>query len=659
MKNKVISILFFLAAFNGYSQNCSFPFSQDKITSTAYLTSPGTVYAKVQGKDIGGIFDDSDYQWEWRDSNNQIVSTTNFVQINNVSTTIYLSVTTRDYNGCQSYPALVTIPFYSPDQCNPTININVSNGVYCDNGTSPSTTLSVTNVDPSLNYSWYCNGTLLNGNNEYSTSSLYFQYNLSATTITVLNVSTGLSNFSLEARSHKPTVCGTASGSGTGIITLSHIHTSISPTGSLKISSDKTQIISTASDPSYTYQWMKDGTRIEGATQSSYTANASGVYSVVISTFGSCGLTTGSLVLTINKAPVANAGPDQTIVLPINSAVLNGTGIDTDGTIASYSWRLVSGPPVNMTGNNTPGLAIQNLSAATYVFGLTVTDDFGEKSQEDQATVTVSSPPNNYNWIKETTVMMKDRLTTNDVAALQIQNGEKNVSWRYFDGLGRPSQFISVQGSPTKNDIVQPISYDPFGRENKKYLPYVSDNTGQYKPDGLNNPVSTITDPLALYQTGKQYQFYQSTSKTANDSRPFSETIFEPSPLNRPSQDYGAGQNWKDNNKSVSHQYLNNTSGDVYLFSYDPVTGLVSSPGSYGAGLLHATITTDEQGNDVREYTDKLGRVVCKKVQYKIDGNGIKQYTSTYYLYDDFGNLVVVLPPEAVKKILSQMNQDN
>jgi hypothetical protein len=95
----------------------------------------------------------------------------------------------------------------------------------------------------------------------------------------------------------------------------------------------------------------------------------------------------------------------------------------------------------------------------------------------------------------------------------------------------------------------------------------------------------------------------------------------------------------------------------VLLFNYDPLTEsiLISEADSeryYARNMLYANKTYDEHKNEVIEYVDKEGRTVCKKVQYdKV--NGVIQHASTYYLYDEFGNLVVVLPPEAVKEILS------
>jgi hypothetical protein len=80
-----------------------------------------------------------------------------------------------------------------------------------------------------------------------------------------------------------------------------------------------------------------------------------------------------------NQPPVANAGPDQTITLPRDSVLLNGSlSMDPDGTIISYLWTKISGP---VSGGFTSPATVQNwarfLSPGTYVFQLTVTDNGG------------------------------------------------------------------------------------------------------------------------------------------------------------------------------------------------------------------------------------------------------------------------------------------
>ena len=93
-----------------------------------------------------------------------------------------------------------------------------------------------------------------------------------------------------------------------------------------------------------------------------------------------------------NKIPVANAGGNESITLPVNSVILNGSGNDSDGTVASYSWSKMSGPSGNFTYTalNNPKLTVSGLLAGTYVFRLTVTDNSGASSYND-ATVTVTA----------------------------------------------------------------------------------------------------------------------------------------------------------------------------------------------------------------------------------------------------------------------------
>jgi type 1 glutamine amidotransferase len=96
---------------------------------------------------------------------------------------------------------------------------------------------------------------------------------------------------------------------------------------------------------------------------------------------------------TLNTAPTADAGADQTITLPLNTVTLNGSGTDADGTIASYTWTKVSGPAGgNITSANTAATDIASLQQGVYVFRLTVTDNDGAGATND-VQVTVNAAP--------------------------------------------------------------------------------------------------------------------------------------------------------------------------------------------------------------------------------------------------------------------------
>ncbi|SEW50287.1 PKD domain-containing protein [Chitinophaga arvensicola] len=98
-----------------------------------------------------------------------------------------------------------------------------------------------------------------------------------------------------------------------------------------------------------------------------------------------------------NQPPVANAGANITITLPVSTAQLNGSGsTDPDGTIAAYQWSQVSGP--NNAVISTPAAVRTNISqlvAGTYIFQLQVADNLGATATA-RVTVTVNnaSPSN-------------------------------------------------------------------------------------------------------------------------------------------------------------------------------------------------------------------------------------------------------------------------
>ena len=131
---------------------------------------------------------------------------------------------------------------------------------------------------------------------------------------------------------------------------------------------------STSQDPSHTYA-------------------SAGTYTVVLTVTdneGAADIASQSVTVTAsNQAPVANAGPDQTVPdsdgADGESVELDGSGSsDSDGTIESYSWT--------WDGGSASGVKpTVNLPDGTTVVTLTVTDDTGA-SDSDTVSITSEAP---------------------------------------------------------------------------------------------------------------------------------------------------------------------------------------------------------------------------------------------------------------------------
>jgi hypothetical protein len=95
-----------------------------------------------------------------------------------------------------------------------------------------------------------------------------------------------------------------------------------------------------------------------------------------------------------NVPPVANAGPDQTVTMPVVSVTLDGSAsYDPDGTITTYSWMQLTGNSGAMiSAANQAQATLTGLKPGTYTFQLTVTDNAGATGVAS-VTVTVKAPP--------------------------------------------------------------------------------------------------------------------------------------------------------------------------------------------------------------------------------------------------------------------------
>ena len=79
-----------------------------------------------------------------------------------------------------------------------------------------------------------------------------------------------------------------------------------------------------------------------------------------------------------SKPPIANAGKDTTIILPVNSIPLDGSAsVDPDGSITSYHWKRLSGNAsfLHIENENVSQTIARNLTEGEYIIALEVKDN--------------------------------------------------------------------------------------------------------------------------------------------------------------------------------------------------------------------------------------------------------------------------------------------
>ena len=120
-----------------------------------------------------------------------------------------------------------------------------------------------------------------------------------------------------------------------------------------------------------------------------------GVYEFELTVTDKGGLTgkdTASITVSeivLNTAPVAHAGGDLLVVLPIDSCWLHGSASDKESNIKSYAWKKISGPTMCILENpDSLKTKVSNLQIGIYYFELTVSDSEG-LSGKDTIKVTV------------------------------------------------------------------------------------------------------------------------------------------------------------------------------------------------------------------------------------------------------------------------------
>jgi poly(3-hydroxybutyrate) depolymerase len=193
----------------------------------------------------------------------------------------------------------------------------------------------------------------------------------------------------------------------------------------------------------------------------------------------------------VNQIPIANAGADISITLPINNTTLNGTGSnDPDGSISNFAWSKISGPTQFAIANSSnASTSLTNLIQGTYSFRLVVIDNAGA-SDDDTVMVTVNAAPNQLpiaNAGSDITITLPvNSVTVNGTASSDPDGSIAGFMWTKLSGP--PQYAIATPTGPT-------TSIDNMVQGVYSFQLVVTDNNGAIDRDTVTVTVGSAPPP--------------------------------------------------------------------------------------------------------------------------------------------------------------------
>ncbi|WP_214070028.1 gliding motility-associated C-terminal domain-containing protein [Mucilaginibacter sp. dw_454] len=164
------------------------------------------------------------------------------------------------------------------------------------------------------------------------------------------------------------------------------------------------------------FQWLKDGNAISGATQNSYVASTSGKYQVLSVNLGNCGSMVSDPV-TVNVIP-ASASDDMMISLTAPATTINSSDpftytitIKNNGAITATGVNVADILPagVQFLQLSTPSTGSANYNNTTKNISWTV----GQLAPGEEATITVTVKPTSPGTITNTATVSADQTDPN------------------------------------------------------------------------------------------------------------------------------------------------------------------------------------------------------------------------------------------------------
>ncbi|HBX53305.1 MAG TPA: hypothetical protein DEH02_19775 [Bacteroidales bacterium] len=382
--------------------------------------------------------ENSNYSYQWYNGLIPIGAATNDSLVVNTSGDYTVEIT--DGNSCANLSNSITVSASGTAVATIT---PAGSTTFCD---GESVQLDA-NTGAGFSYQWYLDGNAING---ATTGSLTAETQGDYTVEVTENGCTAVSTVQTITINALPNVTVTAD-------------------GNLSFCQGGSVILTATNDVSFTYQWYEGTTLITVETNNTYSANASGSYSVEVTGANTCVATTIPVVVTVTAIPTATATPvGSTSICAGESVQINAT----TGANLTYQWYL-DNTPINgetsvsinasIEGNYTVEVSENNCSATSTAVTVTVSNlpvvtisAGGTTTFCEGGSVTLSAtsdPSYSYQWYNGTTAISGAISETYSVD----ESGDFTVEVMNANNCSNSSSAITI----TVNDIPVLTIADP------------------------------------------------------------------------------------------------------------------------------------------------------------------------------------------------------
>lgn len=232
------------------------------------------------------------------------------------------------------------------------------------------------------------------------------------------------------------------------------------------------------------------------------------------------------------------------------------------------------------------------------------------------------------------------RQAMNDtIISALFDNNNSIISITFLDGLGRIKQSVNYIDFNSTDVIADFKEYGSHGKIKRDWL--LTKGTIDTTIFG-----GTIHDIIPLENLGSTY-----SSTYPDDNCFYSQTFYDNTVMHRPIETRAAGDAWTNHvGKRMSYLLNDGTDSLRCINLYVNSNGQLVKDGVFESGELRVTKTIDEDNHTSYLFYNREDSLILSRSVVDME------MADTYYVYDIYGNLRYVLPPEMSAKLNTYSN---